>query len=350
MLTDMIRWRRALHRIPETDWQVEQTRDYLAAQLAPMGCRIFSPVGSALCARFDCGAARTVAFRSDMDALPITEKTGLPFASEHAGRMHACGHDGHMAILLGLAQSLSRTPPKDVNVLLIFEPAEETTGGAKAICESGALDAVDEVYGLHLWPELPKGVVASRAGGMMSRSCEMTVTFAGKSVHLAKWREGCDATAAAARFVCALYDAVQDVDCLARFGTLRSGQARGQVSDLARLEGSLRCTDEALHERLREQVRVLAQREAHGCTAEVSFSEGYPPVTNDAALLHRAAQRFPVAQAEKTFITEDFSFYQKKAAGVFFFLGTGREALHSPYFDFDETVLEQGLALFRALL
>ena len=316
---------------------------------------MFSPWESAVCAFFDYGRPETAAFRSDMDALPLQETSGLPFASCHAGKMHACGHDGHMSILLGLAEHLSRVRLRpERNVLLIFEPAEETTGGAKSLCEAGLLEEyhVTRIYGLHLWPELPRGTVASRAGGMMARSCELNVTVEGRSVHLAKWREGADALAAAAEFVLRAYGLAEKQPCLLRFGKMDSGEARNSVSKRSVLQGSLRCFDDGLFAALWRALEALAAElsEKSGCEISLSRSEGYPPVTNDARLLAEARERFPIAEVAPTFITEDFSEYQKHAAGVFFLLGTGGEPLHSPRFDFDEAVLQTGLSLFTALL
>lgn len=352
MLTE---YRRALHRIPETDWQVAQTAAYLKGVLSELPCRVFSPVGNAVCAYFDFGKSETVAFRSDMDGLPVSEQTGLPFASAHEGKMHACGHDGHMAILLGLAQELAKKTEAQRNVLLIFEPAEETTGGAKALCDTGLLEKyyVNQIYGLHLWPGQEKGTVASCEGGMMARSCELTVKITGKSTHLARWREGNDALLAAVNFVQSAYAFSGVRPCLLRFGKMVSGEVRNSVSGETVLEGSLRCFDDEVFDDMRNMLSELAvlTEQQSGCKAEISCSEGYPPVTNDAALLREAKSRYPIAAAEPTYITEDFSVYQRHVPGVFFLLGTGdTEPLHSPRFDFDESVLQTGLSLFCALL
>lgn len=352
--------RRALHRIPELDWQLPQTAAYLRSRLETLPCRVFEPCGSAVCAYFDFGREQTAAFRSDMDALPVTEATGLSFASAHPGRMHACGHDGHMAMLLGLAEHLAAQPAEKMrdNVLLIFEPAEETTGGAARLCETGVLEAhrVTRIYGLHLWPELPQGAVASCPGGMMARSCEVTVEIEGKSTHIARWREGNDALFAAVRFVEAVYALAGRENCVLRFGKLESGTVCNAVSDRSVLRGSLRCWDDAAAERLADGMNAVAERVQveSGCSVKIHRSTGYPPVANDAALLAQARKRFPIETARPTYITEDFSVYQKRVPGVFFWLGTGTAQyaapLHSPQFDFDERVLETGLALLISLL
>ena len=347
-------FRRALHRIPELDWALPETSAYLHSVLAPLDCRVFSPVGDAVCAYFDFGRSETVAFRSDMDALPITERTNLPFASEHPGKMHACGHDGHMAILLGLAEAFGNgcvTPHR--NVLLIFQPAEETTGGAAAICRTGVLErcGATRVYGLHLWPELEKGRIAACAGGMMARSSELTAEVGGKSVHLARWQTGCDALEAAARFLTQAYALAEGLPCVLRFGKMTAGTARNALADAAHMEGSLRCLDDRLFLLLKERLATLAETVSAetGCPIRLSYSTGYPPVTNDAALLAEARALLPVEPAEPCFLTDDFSEYQLRVPGVYFRLGTGGAPLHSPQFDFDEAVLEKGLALFSAL-
>ena len=194
----LIEDRRALHRIPELDRQLPQTMAYLRASLEKLNCKVFSPMESALCAFFDFGQKDAIAFRADADALPIQERNKVDYHSQHEGCMHACGHDGHMAILLELARRLSEKKSLPHNVLLVFQPAEETTGGAKDICATGVFRAhkVQAIFGLHLWPQLPEGVIASRKNEMMARSCEVRVDVYGKSAHIAKAQEGVDALAA----------------------------------------------------------------------------------------------------------------------------------------------------------
>ena len=156
--------RRALHRIPELDRNLPQTMEYLRSALENLNCKVFSPMDCSLCAFFDFGKKDAIAFRADADALPIQEKNKVPYASTHPGVMHACGHDGHMAILLELARRLSEKKDLPHNVLLVFQPAEETTGGAKDLCATGVFRShkVLAIFGLHLWPQLPEGVIASR--------------------------------------------------------------------------------------------------------------------------------------------------------------------------------------------
>ena len=179
--------RRALHQIPELDKELPNTIAYLRQQLEGLNCKVFSPMPGALCAFFDFGAKEAIAFRAEADALPITERTGVSYASRHLGRMHACGHDGHMAILLELARRLSKKEKLDHNVLLVFQPAEETTGGARDICKTGLfkLYKVAAIFGLHLWPGLEKGSIGCRKNEMMARTCEVKVDIYGKTTHIA---------------------------------------------------------------------------------------------------------------------------------------------------------------------
>ena len=194
--------RRALHRIPELDRDLPKTMAYLEKALQGLNCRIFSPMDSALCAWFDFGREDAIAFRADCDALQVKEATGAEYASTHPGIMHACGHDGHMAVLLELARRLSAARDLPHNVLLLFQPAEENYGGAERLCATGVLErhGVKAVFGLHLWPGLEKGILHSRVGELMSRSAEVNVDIYGKSAHIAKAAEGVDAVAAGAYF------------------------------------------------------------------------------------------------------------------------------------------------------
>ena len=343
--------RRALHRIPEIGWETHKTAAYLESVLQGLPCQVFSPLNGAVCAFFDFHRESTVAFRADMDALPIGEETGASYASCHEGRMHACGHDGHMAIVLGLAEYLATAENLDKNVLLIFQPAEETTGGAKPLCDTGLLEKyqVESIYGLHLWPALPKGSVTA---GQMARSCEFTVEITGKSAHIAHWRQGRDALFTAAQLLQRFYALAEDKPCILRFGKMAGGEVRNAVSDRTVLEGSLRCFDDDLFASLQEKLAEIADvlSVESGCEIRLSYSHGYPPIKNDEALLQRARERFPIENAEPSFTTEDFSYYQRCLTGVFFWLGTGGEPLHSSRFDFDEDLLQRGLDLFKSLL
>lgn len=357
--------RRALHRIPELDDKLPETAAYLRGVLAPLGCAVTSPTAGSVCAFFDGGRAETVAVRADMDALPVTEATGLPFASAHPGVMHACGHDGHMAMALALAEYVSENRaalPR--NVLFLFQPSEETTGGAKALCESGILAEhnVTRVFGLHLWPELPVGKVFCRSGPMMARSSEVTVTVTGRSVHISKYREGRDALTAGAEFLRRAYDMAAalpaDPPSLLRFGKMVSGTVRNAVSGKTVLEGTFRTYREETFTFCRKKLAAIAKAVAAetGCEVDVHCSEGYPAVWNDEALygtvLAGLGPKAPAALAQPVLGADDFSFYQKSVPGLYFFLGVGdTPALHAPDFAFDdEAVLPAGVDFWKRLI
>lgn len=365
MVSNAVLYRRALHRIPELDNQLPETIRYVTSILEPLGCRVFSPITGSVCAWFDAGKSETVAFRADMDALPVEEATGLPYASIHPGRMHACGHDGHTALALSLAEDVaSRLDALPRNVLFLFQPSEETTGGAKALCESGVLERyrVRRIFGLHLWPGLPAGQVRSRPGPLMARSNEVTVTLEGHSVHLSRADEGRDALMAGIDILQRSYAMVEqmppDVPRVLRFGKMISGTVRNAVSGHTVLEGSLRTYTEADHRFLRQRLAEIgrAVAEESGCAVAVHLSEGYPAVWNHEALYERVCgalgQDAPGTLAGPVLAAEDFSFYQQYVPGLFFFLGTGDTAeLHAPGFSFDdEIVLPQGLEFLKKLL
>lgn len=351
--------RRALHRIPELDRDLPKTLAYLRQSLEGLKCRVFVPMDGALCAYFDFGATSAIAFRSDADALPIRENTGVEFASTHPGKMHACGHDGHMAILLELARRLNEKETLPHNVLLVFQPAEETTGGAKDLCATGVFKEykVKAIFGLHLWPGLGAGEIFSRAQEMMSRSCEVKVEILGKSAHIAKAQEGVDAMAAGVDFysrVMAMEAALpKKVFRLLNFGKMESGTVCNAISGHTRLEGSLRAFQDNVFYSLRAGIVSIGKdvERRTGCTVNIYMNDGYPAVINPTDLYNRVRKLVNFRELEMpSMITEDFSWYQKSLPGLFFFLGLGDvPALHADDFNFNEEVLVKGADFFEQL-
>ena len=351
--------RQALHRIPELDRCLPKTMEYLRDALAGLGCTLFAPIEYSLCAFFDFGKEETIAFRADCDALPIFEKTGAPYASTHAGAMHACGHDGHMAIALELARRVSKKTALAHNVLLIFQPAEETIDGAKHICAAGVLEKyrVKAIFGLHLWPELPKGQLFTRKGALMAKSCEVDITVTGKSAHIGRASEGIDALDAGMRIYTrarALEQALpRDVRRILNFGFFESGTVRNAISRKTVLKGSMRSYEPEIHDYLYGGLTKILEEVAAetGCTTELYITPGTPPVTNPPELVEKVAQLLPLDLLDEPSMTaEDFSEYQQVVPGVFFFLGLGDvPSLHADNFDFDETILVKGADLFEQL-
>lgn len=363
-LDRLTRFRRDLHRIPELDRDLPKTVEYVKNALSELRCTVFSPAQSAVCAYFDCGKEDTVAFRSDMDALPVTETSDCDFASAHPGCMHACGHDGHMALVLELAHSVDRLAPDlPHNVLLIFQPAEETTGGARYICESGVFERyrVSHIFGTHLWPALPAGEVVTRSGPMLAKSSEVNVTVTGKSAHIARAWEGRDALLAGMDFLKKAYDMVErevppEEPRLLRFGRFDSGTARNALSAETRMMGSLRSFTPETFDFMKRRLLEIASNveEETGCSVTIDINEGYPPVINDPTLYDRVKAFLGgdmPGVTEPFMIAEDFSFYGLRVPSLFFLLGTGtEEPLHSDKFHFDESVLLSGLRLYERLL
>lgn len=352
--------RRTLHAIPELGNDLPRTMDYLRLKLTFLSCQVFSPTEGSLCAFFDFGADSAIAFRSDADALPITETTGKPYASQIPGRMHACGHDGHMAILLELARRLNGKKTMKHNVLLVFQPAEETTGGAKDICRTGIFKKynVKAIFGLHLWPGLEEGVFASRKNEMISRSCEIDVDIRGKAAHVAKAAEGIDAVAAAVEFyarAAALESSLPaNVFRLLKFGKLQGGTVRNAVASHARLEGTFRTFQDDTHNYLRSGLVTIGREleEQTGCTVSIHMNDGYPAVINPADLYEKLHGLVTFRDLElPSMIAEDFSWYQRYVPGVYFFLGIGdTPALHANNFDFNEDVLTTGADFFMEIV
>lgn len=365
MSQTVVNYRRDLHRIPELDCQLPETVAYVKSVLAPWGCTLSTPIPGSVCAFFDAGKPEAVAFRADMDALPVTEATGLPYASQHPGKMHACGHDGHTAMALALAAYVAaHLEELPRNVLFLFQPAEETTGGAKGLCESGILERhhVTRVFGVHLWPGLSAGQVFTRPGPLMARANEVTVTITGKSVHLSRASQGRDALAVGAEYLRRAYamaDALPPDEPKAfLFGKMVSGTVRNAVSGKTVLEGSLRTYREETYRSCRERLDAIGRELAAetGCGVDVYLNEGYPAVWNHEDLYKTVCTALgadtPGLLETPALAAEDFSFYQKAVPGVFFFLGVGQTPeLHAPDFCFnDEIVLPKGVEFLKKLL
>ena len=364
MPVPVVEYRRALHRIPELDNQLPETTAYVTRILAGLPCRVMTPIRGSVCAWFDAGKRDTVAFRADMDALPETEASGVPYASVHPGKMHACGHDGHTAMALALAgwtaEHLAELPR---NVLFVFQPSEETTGGAKLLCDTGLLERyrVRRIFGLHLWPELEAGTVWSCPGPLMARSSEVTVSLMGKSVHISKYAQGIDALTAGTEYLRRAYAMMEQLPpaepSLLRFGRMTSGTVRNAISGQTRLEGSLRTYSERVFRFCGRQLQDIGKALAAetGCAVTVHLSEGYPAVWNHEELFETVCSGLgdsaPGRLEQPALAAEDFSFYQQNVPGVFFFLGVGdTPALHSPGFAFDdEQVLPKGVEFLKKL-
>ncbi len=356
LLDDAVSLRRDLHRIPEISECETQTSAYIRAELERIGLRVKS-VGTGLYTTVKGTASdrRTIGFRADIDALPIVEKSGEPFASTN-GCMHACGHDGHTTALLLLARLLTEHPPQH-NIRLIFQFGEEGAGGAERMIEGGALDGVDEIYAYHVCPELEVGKFASAPGALFAGTVEFDVTFTGRASHCATREQGIDALHAAARLVRDLPEIVEPFrnNALLHVGKLTAGSARNIVADKAVAECSFRFFDEADRENgmMRLERKLVEITNATGADHTVVVHSVYRPLINSAYALERFKRFADVEEIAPRYTAEDFSAYCDKVPGCMVWLGIRDEKhtspLHSDTFGFDEGALLYGIEAFYRL-
>lgn len=377
--------RRSLHMIPELNRDLPKTKQYLVSVLEQLNCKMTFLCDSGICAYFDKGMKETYGFRADMDALPVEEANTCSYRSTHDNRMHACGHDGHMSMVLTLGQYVDTLDELKCNVLLIFQPAEEMLGGAKEICESGILEQynVTRIFGIHMWPFIDAGKIASRPHALMPKSAEINIDIYGKAAHGTAPYEGKDALYIGADYLKRVYakhaqitgavprfpDGMGDIPRAAQndpedktiihIGKMTSGYARNIVSDYTHLLGTVRAFSEENFQMIirlmKDTLREIADE--YECKTEFSNSDGYPPVINNPQLydeIRPILDNLPGGYeefAEPLMISEDFSFYGHYAPAVFFLLGTGTGIpLHSVNFDFDEKVLLSGFELYKRIL
>lgn len=360
-LQQLKEWRTSLHQIPELGLDLPETQRYLYEQLQDLDCQITKPIEYGLAAFFDAGREKTIAFRTDMDALPVREQTGLPFASKNEGRMHACGHDGHMSAMLLMARRVQEIyKDLDCNILLIFQPGEETPGGAAPILKTGLFETynVAAVFGMHLWPLLEKGALATRKGPLMASATEVDIIIHGKAVHSARKQEGIDAVRIGMDYLQRAYAMEEalpkEVYRLLQFGKMEGGRVRNVVAGECVIQGTLRAFEDEYVQALRNGLeQIAADLEAEtGAKIEIIYSDAYPAVINDEALTERVHAMRPDLELLKdpVMIAEDFACYQRKVPGIFFFLGTGTGIeLHDSHFTFDEEILLEAADLFEQL-
>ncbi len=369
----IVEWRRALHRIPEPGFREEKTSAFIEKELRAIpGLSVRRLAGTGLVADLDpsgavAGAPRLL-LRADIDALDLTEETGVSYASTHPGFMHACGHDAHAAMLLGAARLLAADRARlRRGVRLVFQPSEESSpGGALALIREGVMEGVEAAIAQHVYPQEPVGTIAVRQGAMMAASDDFDVVFLGRHGHAAQPHDCRDALVAASDFVTRLqslvsrrFDPFDSV--VVTVGSFHAGTRRNIIAGEAKVEGTMRTLCDASRELARRQVETIARSSAAALETGIEFKliESYPAVRNDPAVVkHLRAAAAAVLGAPNVRIlenpsmgSEDFAYYGREVPACLFRLGSGgpdpatRFGHHHPRFDIDETCLPLGAAV-----
>src|SRR5215217_111062 len=362
--------RRDIHREPELGFDTKKTAEKVLAALGGLPLDIETGIArNGIVATLRGREGPTVALRADMDALPIEEETGLPFSSWIGGRMHACGHDGHTSMLVGAAYALSREDLRDRlngTVKFVFQPAEEGGGGGRVMVDEGVADDVSSIFALHLWPGLPFGKVATKAGPIMAAADAFEMEVKATGSHGAMPHLGSDAISIAAQVVTALQTIVsREVDpvepAVLTVGEIGAGTAFNVIPDRAHLGGTVRTLNADLRQNMPRRMEELARGIAKGMRGDIdlAYTFSYPVTVNN-----EAAANLALDVAEDLFGgesvlelpspsmgAEDFSYFLESMPGAFIWLGIGEDAsgLHTPKFAFDEDILPRGSALLAAL-
>lgn len=365
-------WRRHLHAYPEIQFDLHETAKFVEEKLRGFGITdITTGIGQtgvvAVIEGRSTASGRTVGLRADMDALPITEATGLPHASRTLGRMHACGHDGHTAMLLGAAQYLAETRNFNGRCVLIFQPAEEGGGGGREMIKDGLMErwAIDEVYGMHNMPGYPVGKFAIRPGALLAASDQFEILIDGQGGHAAAPHEAVDANLAAAQVVVALQSiASRNVDpvkqVVVSVCTIRSDtDSHNVLPQTVKLRGTVRTLDEDVRDLAQQRLSDIATHTAaaHQCRADVIYERGYPVTVN-----HQINTDYAVEAAEAVvpgvwadtppiMAGEDFSFMLNARPGAYMMIGNGMgPTVHHPKYDFNDDAIPAGCSWFAQMV
>ncbi|UPM49335.1 amidohydrolase [Synechococcus sp. A10-1-5-1] len=368
---ELLAIRRHLHAHPELSGNEHQTAALVAGELRKLGWRVQEGVGrTGVMAELGSGSGPLVALRVDMDALPVEERTGLPYASLHQGLMHACGHDIHTTVGLGVARILGPLAEHlSGTVRLLFQPAEETAQGAAWMVADGAMQGVDALFGVHVFPSLPVGTIGVRSGSLTAAAGELEVEVLGEGGHGARPHQSTDAIWIAARVVSGLQEAIsRRLDALhpvvVSFGRIEGGKAFNVIADHVRLLGTVRCLDLELHAQLPGWIEETVQAicKGYGGEARVRYRCISPPVHNDAELTQLLADEavallgHPQVEwlEQPSLGAEDFAELQRETPSTMFRLGVagpnGCTPLHSNTFAADEASVRVGVEVLSASL
>jgi len=364
----VIKIRRDLHRIPETAYMEKKTSAYVTEYMRKEGLRVTTGIAQyGVVGLMETGRpGPTLMIRADMDALPITEKTKLLFASIHDGAMHACGHDGHMAMVLVALTVLSRIKSQfKGNIKFLFQPAEEGPGGAKPMIEEGVMDnpIVDYSIGCHVWQEIPAGSIGVRSGQFMAAMGRFDIKIKGKGGHGAMPHLSIDSLEIGVQVICALQRIVSRKmnplsPSVITVGSFHAGTAFNVIPGEAEMCGTTRTFDRDVWHSWEERMNKVISGVCKSMDAdyELVYTLGYPPTVNDkdiADVVRHSAilvvGKNNVVTPERTMGGEDMAFYLEKSKGCFFCLGVGKEEggpIHSPYFDFNDSLLINGVETY----
>ncbi|MEM7216349.1 MAG: M20 aminoacylase family protein [Pseudomonadota bacterium] len=369
---EITEWRREIHSNPELQYDVHDTAAGVAEKLKAFGCdEVVTGIGKTGVVGIIHGKNRdsgqVVGFRADMDALPIEEATDKPYKSKNAGKMHACGHDGHTAMLLGAAKYLSETRNFNGSVAVIFQPAEEGGAGGKAMVDDGMMDRfkITEVYGMHNLPGLPVGEFAINSGAVMAATDEFRISVRGRGAHAAMPHEGIDPVVTASQIVIGLQTIVSrnlnPFEPLVVSATqIHGGTAFNIIPDAVEIVGTIRSLSAEAREYAKQRLHEISEGIAAsaGATLEVNHIQGYPATYNHEIETDKAANTAKlVAGTERvdtnkqaTMGGEDFSYMLLERPGAFIFIGNGDSAgLHHPEYDFNDDVIPHGTSYWAKL-
>ena len=369
---NIIDWRRDFHQYPELGFDEHRTSKIIGEALKEMGLAPQMNVGkTGVTADLTFGEGPTIALRADMDALPMQETSGLDFSSKHDGVMHACGHDGHMAMLLGAAKVLTQNGDSfNGTVRFIFQPAEEGAGGARYMIEDGCLDGVDEIYGIHVWNYQPVGEVGITDGPVLAAADMFEIKIKGIGGHGAAPQGTIDAVVVASHLVQALQTIVSRntnplESTVVTIGTISGGHNFNIIADEVTLSGTARAYTEENRNLIKTRMAEIIDGVAKTFGAEISFDyeDGYPPTinhTDPANKVLKAAERVVGEKAGMPYLSmggEDFSYYLQKIPGCFFFVGSApndqklfETPHHCSHFTMDERALLVGPSIYLNLV
>lgn len=367
----LTKWRRELHQIPEPGYKEFETGAYICKKLDDMGIAYDKNKGvtGIVAVIKSQHAEKTIAFRADMDALSLEEQTGLDFKSRKKGFMHGCGHDGHMTMLLGFADYVSKQKDRlKQNIVLIFQPAEEGPGGAALMLEEGLIEnyGIDEIYGIHLHPEFEQGSLAISSGPVMAMTGEFDVDIQSKSGHGAMPHTANDATVIGTQMLSQFQTIISrnmnptDASVLT-VGRITAGERRNIIAEHMRLEGTIRAFSESAFKKIQSRMTTICEglEKSFECKITCEHRTMYPPVVNHVSSVEqfkKANASLNVVAFPPQMIAEDFSFYLKAVPGAFVFLGTKNIEknfvfpLHNSKFNFDEEALLYGIQSYINLL